>query len=244
MSVASVIIPAYNEQHRLQPTLERVSEYFRSRGEPYEIIVSDDGSTDGTGRIAARHAGNDPAVRLIRAPRNMGKGAAVRRAVSAVSGEVVLVTDADLSTPIEEYAVLAEWIDRGYDIVIGSRKMAGARVEVSQPLHRVLMGRAFSQLCRWLLQTRLVDFMCGFKCFTRRAAEEVFSRAVMNEWSFDPETLFIAARLGFHIKEVPVVWRHADGSRVRVARDAIVTAAGIAGIRANARRGVYGLADR
>jgi len=239
MPTVSVVVPAYNESHRLGPTLERITGYFRGLGRSYEIVVSDDGSTDGTGRIASAHAKKDPATRIVAAPRNMGKGAAVRRGMLSATGDVILMTDADLSTPVEEYEHLAERIARGYDVAVGSRKVPGARIEARQPTHRAVMGKGFSYLTRWLLSLPVRDCMCGFKCFTHRAAADIFTRAVIDDWSYDPEIVFIAAQLGLQIAEVPVRWSHAAGSRVRAVRDAVTCAAGVVRIRANARKGVY-----
>jgi len=239
MSLVSIVIPAYNEETRLGPTLGHITEYFQGRNGAYEIVASDDGSVDRTRALVRAHARRDARTRLIEGWPNRGKGSAVRRGMLAAAGDVVLMTDADLSTPIEDFERLVAWIHRGHDIAIGSRKLPGAKVEVPQPLHRSLLGRGFSWLSRQALSTPIYDFTCGFKCFTRHAVHQVFKRAVIDDWSYDAEILFIANRLGLRIKEEPVRWRDSSDSRVRLVRDLVGSMIGLARIRRNGVRRIY-----
>jgi dolichyl-phosphate beta-glucosyltransferase len=207
----SVVIPAYNEALRLPATLDRVHAHLAARGVAHEILVVDDGSSDATSEVA-RAAGD--LVRVLRHEPNRGKGYAVRRGMLAATGERRLMTDADLSTPIEELAKLEAEIDRGFDIAIGSRAVAGARIEVHQPAYREAMGRLFNLLVQALLLPGLADTQCGFKLFTAAAAETSFAACRLDGFSFDVEALYVARRRGLRVAEVPIVWRNDAATRV------------------------------
>jgi dolichyl-phosphate beta-glucosyltransferase len=232
----SIVIPCYNEVARLPPTLLRVRDYLASWRRPYEIVVVDDGSSDGTVE-AAQQAGG-PELTILRNPRNRGKGYAVRRGMLAARGERRLMTDADLSTPIEELAPLMARMDEGFDVVIASRAMAGARIEVRQPAYRELMGKLFNLLVRLSAVPGLHDTQCGFKLFRAEAARECFGAAVLDGFSFDVETLFIARRLGYRIAEIPVTWRNDAATRVSTLQG-MLAFADVLRIRMNAWRGRY-----
>lgn len=205
-----MVIPAYNEEHRLPATLSAVLAHLRDRGRPFEVVVADDGSSDATARIA-RAAG--PEVRVLCLP-HRGKGAAVRDGVLASCGGLVLVTDADLSTPIEEVDLLVAALER-CEVAIGSRNVAGARVAVRQRLDRRLMGRVFNLLVRALLLPGLHDTQCGVKLFRRDVAVAVFRRCRSDGFAFDVEALSLARQLGHRVAEVAVEWRNSPDSRVR-----------------------------
>jgi dolichyl-phosphate beta-glucosyltransferase len=206
----SVVVPAYNEAARLPRTLERIEEFLRGRR--YEIVIVDDGSTDGTVE-AARAAARRELV-VLRNEGNRGKGYSVRRGMRAGRGARRLMTDADLSTPIEELERLERALDAGHDVAIGSRALEGARIEVRQPWYRENMGRLFNVFVRALALPGLRDTQCGFKLFSARAAEAVFAAARLDGFSFDVEALFIARRLGYRIAELPVVWRNDAATHV------------------------------
>jgi glycosyltransferase involved in cell wall biosynthesis len=210
--VLSVVIPAYNEALRLPATLARVREHLEGRGIKHEILVVDDGSSDDTSGVARAAAG---AVRVLRHQPNRGKGYAVRQGMLAATGALRLMTDADLSTPIDELARLEAEIDRGFDVAIGSRAVAGARIEVHQPAYREALGRLFNVLVQVLLLPGLADTQCGFKLFNGRAARAVFAVAKLNGWAFDVEILHLCVRFGCPVVEVPVRWGHSPGSKVR-----------------------------
>jgi dolichyl-phosphate beta-glucosyltransferase len=232
----SVVIPAYNEARRLPATLARVGEHLAVRGVPHEIVVVDDGSSDGTAEVA--RAGGE-AVRVLRHEPNRGKGYAVRRGMLAATGERRLMTDADLSTPIEELSRLETEIDRGFDVAIGSRAAPGARIEVHQPAYREAMGRVFNLLVQALLLPGLADTQCGFKLFTAGAAEAAFSPARLDGFSFDVEALYVARRRGLKVAEVPVVWRNDAATRVGLAGGGAAFL-DLLRIRLLAWRGAYG----
>lgn len=208
----SVVIPAFNEAARLPKTLARLREWLAGSHPRHEILVVDDGSADGTAE-AAREAGGETLV-LLRHEPNRGKGYAVRRGMLAAKGERRLMTDADLSTPIEELPRLMDELDRGAQVAIGSRAVAGARIEVHQSAFREAIGRVFNRLVQTLLLPGLSDTQCGFKLFTALAAEQAFGASRLDGFSFDVEALYIARRRGLQIAEVPVVWRNDEASRV------------------------------
>jgi dolichyl-phosphate beta-glucosyltransferase len=207
-----VVIPAYNEVSRLPPTLAHLREWLSRRDGEAEIVVVDDGSTDHTAE-AAREAGGEGLV-VLRHEDNRGKGYAVRRGMLASRGRRRLMTDADLSTPIEDLSPLEAELDGGADVAIGSRAVAGARIVVHQPAYREMMGRVFNRLVQTLLLPGLKDTQCGFKLFTDRAAEWAFGACRLDGFSFDVEALYVARHRGLRIVEVPVTWRNDAASRV------------------------------
>jgi dolichyl-phosphate beta-glucosyltransferase len=212
----SVVIPAFNEKARLPQTLRRIDEYLRGRQATFEIVVVDDGSRDGTADVARATLGD--AVTVLVNDRNRGKGYSVRRGMLAARGERRLMSDADLSTPIEELERLERKLGEGLDVVIASRSVPGANVEVHQPALREALGRLFNRVVRLLTLPGLRDTQCGFKLFSAEAAEEAFSRARLPGFSFDVEVLYIALRRGRRIAELPVTWRNDAATRVTLLR--------------------------
>ena len=215
----SLIIPAYNEALRLRPSLERVLAYLRSRDFTSEIVIVDDGSSDGTADVAREALEGQADYRLLRNEPNLGKALSVKRGLLEARGQVLLFSDADLSTPIEHAADLLSAIDGGADIAIGSRAVRGSDIQLRQPLLRQTAGKMFSLVQRTLLGTGIADTQCGFKMFTRRAAQMVFPHQTLERWAFDAEVLFIANRLGLKIVEVPVRWVNSPDTRVRMFSD-------------------------
>jgi len=214
----SVVIPAYNEEKRLGGTLGRILSYMAEAGHDYEVVVVDDGSRDGTAAVAESFSGRG--VRTLRTPGNRGKGHAVRRGMLEAGKSLVLFSDADLSTPIEELEKLAAPVLAGRaQIAFGSRSVAGSVIEVSQPVSRVAMGKVFNLLVRMIALRGFHDTQCGFKLFTRDAAREVFRRQRLDGFGFDVEILAIARGLGFRIAEVPVRWINSAETRVQAVRD-------------------------
>jgi dolichyl-phosphate beta-glucosyltransferase len=216
----SIVIPAYNESGRLGRTLESIRRYAGRIGATWEVIVVDDGSTDGTGALARRFEPGPQRLTVLVNPRNSGKGFSVREGVMAAGGSVILMCDADLSTPIEEVEKLLPWIERGYDVAIGSRHLPESVIDPPQPFQRRLMDAVFRRLRRLMMLRDLCDTQCGFKCFTRTAGRRVFSLLTEHGFGFDCEVLWHARRLGYGIKEVAVRWGDDRGSHVRPVRDA------------------------
>lgn len=209
--LVSVVVPAYNEDNRLGRTLERITSYFRSRSIAFEVIVVSDGSTDETASVA--RAGG-AAVKLVELPDNRGKGAAVRTGVLESRGQLVLFTDADLSTPIEQWVPVHEKLDEGFDVVVGSRALADSRIEVRQPWYRERMGKTFNWILRRVLPLELEDTQCGFKLFESTAAKRLFGASRIDGFAFDAEILFLAKRFGYRVGELPVPWFDSVPSRV------------------------------
>ncbi len=235
----SVVVPMYNETRRMKRTLPMLADYFRGQDFSVEFVVVDDGSCDNTAQMARELLGSGPDVNVIESKPNRGKGHALKVGMLAARGDLVLFTDADLSTPPGESSKFWAWFDEGFDIVIGSRKMAGAVLEKHQPLWRESMGKVFTWLTNRIATRDISDITCGFKCFTNGAAQDLFSRSVIDDWSFDAEVLFIAQKHGLRIKEVPVHWHDESGTKVRIARDATRALLGLVKIRLNDIRGKY-----
>jgi len=215
----SVVVPAFNEARRLPPTLRAIDDYFRTVPHRGELIVVDDGSTDSTSDLVAALAGEGLQVRLIRHEANQGKGAAVRTGVMAASGDVVLFTDADLSTPIEDVERLLAAIREGADVAIGSRALDRTLVMVHQPWLRDRMGRVFNVLVQLVLLPGLKDTQCGFKAFRGGTAQELFGATQTDGFEFDTEVLYRARRRGLVTREIPVHWRDSPDTRVNALLD-------------------------
>jgi glycosyltransferase involved in cell wall biosynthesis len=235
----SVVIPAYNETARIGRTIPALLAYLHGLDYAHEFLFVDDGSTDGTPDTARRLLRDEPRARVLEQPRNRGKGHAVRVGMLAAEGQFVLFCDADLSTLPEELDKFWPWLDSGYQVVIGSRKMAGANVSRRQPLWRESLGKGFTWLTNVIAAPGISDVTCGFKCFTHQATQTLFSLSLIDDWSFDAEVLFIAQQLGYRIKEVPVNWHDEPGTKVRLWKDSIRSLLGLATIRANFLRGCY-----
>ena len=219
MPTTSIIIPAYNEERRLAACLESILAYVAEQGWEAEILVVNDGSRDATAALASECAARHPTVRLLENPANRGKGYSVRHGMLEAQGELLLFTDADLSAPIAEAAKLLAALRAGAEIAIGSRWLESETQTRRQPFYRQLFGRLFNLLLRLLLGLRFKDTQCGFKAFTRRAAQELFPLQRIERWAFDPELLYLARRRGLAVREVAVEWAHDPRSTIRALRD-------------------------
>jgi dolichyl-phosphate beta-glucosyltransferase len=236
----SIVIPAYNEAARIPGTLEAVTGCVRARAWSAEIIVVDDGSRDATADVVRAFAAQHPEVRLLQNPGNRGKGFSVRNGLLRSLGEIVMFTDADLSAPIEEAEGLFNAIAHGADIAIGSRWLERSRQTIRQPLYRRFFGRCFNAVTRAIMGLPFADTQCGFKAFTRAAAQTVCQLQTIDRWGFDPEILFIALKRGYRIDEVPVSWAHDERTRISYLKDGMRMLEDIAIVRWNALRGRYG----
>jgi glycosyltransferase involved in cell wall biosynthesis len=215
----SIVIPAYNEGSRLAATLEKVLAYVHAQGWNAEVIVVNDGSRDNTASLVREFAEKNPMVRLVENPGNRGKGYSVRNGILNARAEVVLFSDADLSSPIEEMPKLLAALSGGADIAIGSRWLRAELQTKRQSLHRQLFGRVFNLLLRIILGLQFTDTQCGFKAFTRRAAQTILPLQRIERWGFDPEILFLARKFGFRVEEVPVLWGHSGDTRIHPVLD-------------------------
>jgi dolichyl-phosphate beta-glucosyltransferase len=236
----SIVIPAYNESGRIPATLRSVLDCIHVHNWSAEIIVVDDGSRDATAEVVRAIAAQAPEVRLVQNPGNRGKGYSVRNGMLQALGEVVMFTDADLSAPMEEAEGLFASIADGADIAIGSRWLERTRQTIRQPLYRQFFGRCFNAVTRMIMGLHFADTQCGFKAFTRKAAQTVFQLQTIERWGFDPEILFIGLKRGFRIDEVPVSWAHDERTRMSYLKDGMRMLQDIAIVRWNALLGRYG----
>jgi len=235
----SIVLPAYNESARIGDTLDKILAYTMKRGWTAEIIVVNDGSSDGTGELVREYARKYPVLRLLENPGNRGKGYSVRNGMLHAQGDILLFSDADLSSPIEEADKLFTALAQGADVAIGSRWLDPQLQIQRQPLHRQLFGRIFNLALRIILGLKYKDTQCGFKAFTRRGAQALFPLQKIERWGFDPELLYVSRRLGFGISEVPVAWSHREGTRISPLRDGIRMFWEMLRIRSYALRGNY-----
>lgn len=234
----SVIIPSFNEEERLPAALEKVANYIRTRRPNTEVIVVDDGSTDRTAAVAESWRDRIPQLRVVGNGINRGKGFSVRHGSLEATGEMILFTDADLSSPIEEgeklYAALKD-----HDVAIGSRAIDRSLIEVRQSLFREVAGVVFNRIVRVILRLPFVDTQCGFKAFRREPCRIIFEQQSIERFGFDPELLYLARHHGLSTVEVPVRWAHSPATKVSMMRDSLQMFLDVFVIRWNALRGKY-----
>jgi dolichyl-phosphate beta-glucosyltransferase len=233
------VLPAYNEHERIAATLEKIFAHANQCGWQVEVIVVNDGSTDDTAQIVSQYASHNPALRLLENPGNRGKGYSVRSGMLHSRGDILLFSDADLSSPIAEAGKLFAAIDRGADVAIASRWLKAELQIKRQPLYRQLFGRIFNLALRIVLGLNFKDTQCGFKAFTRDAAQRIFPLQRIERWGFDPELLYLARKCDLTVTEVPVAWSHREGTRINPIVDGIRMLGEILVIRWNALSGKY-----
>jgi glycosyltransferase involved in cell wall biosynthesis len=235
----SIVVPAYNEAKRLGDSLAKINAYLVSAGIDAEIVVVDDGSKDRTAELAAKALAGRRG-RVVANGDNRGKGYSVRHGILEAQGRFVLITDADLSTPIEEHAKLAAAIrDRDLDVAIGSRALPNSNVQLSQAWLRRTMGRTFNKIIRALTGLALHDTQCGFKLMDRERVLPLFRKMVVDRFAFDVELLFLCSRFGLSVEEVPVTWRNAPDSKVSIVGDPANMILDVLRVRWRFRRGLY-----
>jgi glycosyltransferase involved in cell wall biosynthesis len=235
----SFIIPAYNESERLTVSLPKVFDYIRQHQLTSEVIVVNDGSSDNTAEVVHRFRALHSELRLVENPGNRGKGYSVRNGMLHARGEVVMFTDADLSSPIYEAEKLFRALQQGADVAIGSRWLQSELQTERQPWYRQLYGRLFNLGLRLTLGLKYHDTQCGFKAFTRSAAQTVFSRQRVERWGFDPELLFLADKFKLRTVEVPVEWAHDHRSKINPLRDGIKMGLEVLSVRWHDLKGLY-----
>jgi len=236
----TVVVPAYNEEKRVGPSLEAILRYLERRVFPFEIVVVNDGSRDQTAQLSREILAGCEHHTVIDRKFNRGKGYSVRQGMLAGNGRFLLFSDADLSTPIEELEKLLPPLESGsVQVSIGSRALGGSEVEVHQPWWRETMGKGFNLFVRAIALGGLRDTQCGFKCFTREAAQSIFSVARIDGFGFDVEALYLARKFGFGTREIPVRWINSPDSRVHPLSDASRMLADLLRIRFTDLRGGY-----
>ncbi|MEN9342320.1 MAG: hypothetical protein RIQ54_576 [Candidatus Parcubacteria bacterium] len=212
----SIIIPAYNEAERILPTLQDINEKMQAVSYPYEIVVINDGSRDTTGQVVRSAQTTIRNLRLIDNTQNKGKGGVVRQGMLESKGAVRLFMDADNSTTVDQFEAMRPWFDKGYDVVIGSRAVKGAKLEPPQPFYKQLLGKASNIIIQLVNVPGIWDTQCGFKAFSQKAAEDVFRYSKIPGWGFDIEILALSRVLRYRIKEVPVRWVNDIRSHVKL----------------------------
>lgn len=242
----SIVVPAYNEAARIRASLQGAADYLAANAPDAEIVVVDDGSTDGTAALVEEFAASlpparTPAVRLLKNGANRGKGYSIKHGVLLAEGDLVLISDADFSTPISELPLLLQPVEEGgYGIAIGSRALRGSRVEIHQAVWREAMGRAFNRLVRFLTGLPFRDTQCGFKLMRRQDVLPLFRAARIERFAYDVEILYLARKAGIRVAEVPVVWRNAPGTKVNALLDPLDMLKDIVRVVLRDRLGRYG----
>ncbi|HUJ39551.1 MAG TPA: dolichyl-phosphate beta-glucosyltransferase [Candidatus Acidoferrales bacterium] len=234
----SIVIPAFNEEKRLPPTFEKIAAWLRTKGLSAEVIVVDDGSTDGTARVAEEAGGILPGIRVLRNGRNYGKGYSVRHGMREARGRVALFTDADLSAPIEEADKLLAALETA-EVAFGSRALDRRLITVHESRFREVAGILFNKMVKVVLWIPFVDTQCGFKAFRMERARMLFEQQRIERFGFDPELLYLARHHGLRAVEIPVRWAHDPRTKVNMMRDSVLMFAELLTIRWNAICGRY-----
>lgn len=234
----SVVIPVFNEEKRLPANLDKIIDFLKKRKIDSEIILVDDGSFDRTWIVLESYRKKHGNIRLLKHSKNLGKGAAVKTGMREAGGKLVLMTDCDLSTPIEELNLLMQQIGK-FDIVIGSRRLKEKKLGRMPARYRTFLGDIYYEMLRLILLPGVKDTNCGFKLFSKKVIKPVFERQLINHWGYDAEVLFIAQKLGFSIKEVPVKWTHFSGSKVKIVDAVVRTLGELVKIKINNLQGKY-----
>ena len=235
----SIVLPAYNEGARIATTLQKILAHVEQKAWRCEVIVVNDGSSDDTASIVHQYAVRYPNLRLLANPGNRGKGYSVRNGMLNAKGDILLFSDADLSSPIAEADKLFAAINDGADMAIGSRWLKTELQIQRQPVYRQAFGRIFNALLRVILGLKFKDTQCGFKAVTREAAEYLFPLQQIERWGFDPELLYLAGRFRLRVEEVAVEWSHREGTRISPLRDGLRMFVDVLRIRCNATMGKY-----
>lgn len=235
--VFSIIIPLFNEERRLAKTAPAIFNFFKNHAQKTELIFVNDGSTDATLQMLHQYA-KDNVFSIVTYEKNKGKGYAIRQAVGKSTGEWVVFFDIDLATPLEEFNNLLNFLKRDDHLIVGSRRLQYSRIERYESRVRTFLGKCFTKLSN-LLVPGITDFTCGFKCFSRDAAQKIFSVAQIDRWGFDTELLYIAKLKKIPIRQMPVVWAHDTDSRVRVGKAVVQTLVELVKMKLNHKKGLY-----
>ncbi len=236
----SIVLPCFNEERRIGASLDVIADWLAASDFNAEVVVVDDGSRDATSAVAESRRARLPGLVVLRCEQNGGKGRAVKTGVLAARAALVLFSDADLSTPIEEALQLTARLEAGADMAIGSRRLARSRIEVAQSPLRRLLGATFVTLQKLIVGTGFSDTQCGFKAFRREVATDLFGRSLIPGYCFDVELLALAVRSGYRVEEVPLRWRDDRDSQIHVVRDSLRMLADMFRIRWNLLTGKYG----
>ncbi|MEW6103858.1 MAG: dolichyl-phosphate beta-glucosyltransferase [bacterium] len=235
----SVVIPVYNEGDKIEKTLDTIIKYLDGKKYTYEIIVVDDGSLDKTPGIIEEISKGNSKIKLLKNELNQGKGYSLKRGILATRGKYVLFTDCDLSTPFEEIDKILAFLEKDYDIAIGSRKLKDSFIEVHQPWWREFMGSVFYFFAHLLIIKEVSDFNCGFKGYRGNVAHHLYGKGRLKRWGFDVEIIFLTKKFKYKMKEVPVRWINAKTTKVNLLLDSIRSFTELIQIRLNEIIGLY-----
>ena len=235
----SVIIPCYNEESRFVEGFDHYYSYLSKQKYSWELILVNDGSTDKTLKLIHKVSRGKPSLKIISYRQNHGKGYAIAQGVEEAKGKYILFSDIDHSVSIETFKSFERYFDEGYQVVIGSRRVKGAKIEIHQPPLREFLGRGFSFLVRFLIDTKIRDATCGFKAFEKKIAQKIFSKISIYDWAFDAEILFLAKKYKIKVAQASVVWKNVRGTKVNLQKDVLRSLFGLVKIRLNNLQGKY-----
>jgi len=234
----SVVIPAFNEKKKIRNTFLRLNRFFSQREYDMEYVFVEDGSSDGTLDILTELENANPGIKVLANKVNMGKGLSIKRGMLEAKGDYMLFMDADMATPLQAFCDFEKYLS-DYDIIMGSRWLEESNIKIPQPWYRRLMGHIFYIIVKGLFLKNITDTNCGFKCYKRKVARDIFSKQLLRGWGFDVELLYIAQKMSYRIKEVPVVWGHGRDSKVNLFKVPILTLVELARIKYNDWEGRY-----
>src|SRR3989304_8540116 len=217
----SVVIPCYNEEKRFQKGLNHYLSYLKKQRYPWELILVNDGSKDNTLKLMKTFAKDKSHIKSISYCQNHGKGYAIVQGIINAQGKYILFTDLDHSVPIDTVESFFEYFERGYQVIIGSRRVKGSKILVHQHFLRELLGRGFTLLVRFLINWKIRDATCGFKAFKKDVAQKIFRKVTIFDWAFDAEILYICKKLKIQLAQVPVVWSDVRNSKVLLRKDVV-----------------------
>lgn len=236
----SVVVPCYNEESRVQNGFNHYWSYLKKQKYPWELIFVDDGSRDKTLNLIKKKASGKDRVKIIHYSRNRGKGYAIIQGIKSAQGQFILFSDIDHSVPIDTIEKFYDYFNAGADVVIGSRRVEGAKILVRQKPLREFLGRGFTLLVRLAIDFKIRDATCGFKAFKKEAAGEIFKKLTVFDWAFDAEIIYLCKKLGYIVTQAPVSWSDVRGTKVNLKRDILRSLIGLMKIRTNDFLGKYG----
>lgn len=237
----SVVVPCYNEEKRFEAGFDHYFTFLQKQKYSWELIFINDGSNDKTLDLIKKNAAKNQNIKIVTYPQNRGKGFAICQGVKKANGKYILFSDLDHSVPIGTINSFFEYFNNGFNVVIGSRRVRGAKLLVRQPILREYLGRGFTLLVRIFVDFKIKDSTCGFKAFENSVAKELFSKITIYDWAFDAEILFLCKKLKIKCAQAPVKWSDVGGSQVRLNKDILRSLFGLIKIRANNISGKYDL---
>lgn len=235
----SVVIPVYNEKKRFQNGFDHYYSYLKKQKYSWELILVNDGSTDNTLTLIKEIKRGKSGINVVTYDNNRGKGYAISQGVKSAVGEYILFADLDHSVPISTIESFFDYFEKGYQVVIGSRRVRGSHILVHQKPFREFLGKGFTMIVNFLIYPQISDATCGFKAFEKNAAQKIFNKVTVYNWAFDAEVLYICKKYKIKIAQAPVTWTDVRGSKVSLLKDVVGSLKGILKIRLNDLTGKY-----